>query len=584
MPDNTRMFIARREPGPPAQTSTDIYVDTGKTVDVAPFELLEQNINTPSLVAMLAERLGLPYVQAETRAPSTREPYRIDLNHALFFNFLRDDELVKPTQLFHREDEEFVPQSIRDVLPYFVGAMSEDRIPLLRDLQQERRSLRLLQRELPGEAMALLGDDPRALELVAEARAQGLISQQGGSALELLVAVDVNAEPELNLNALAESVDKLRGDRDVLLSRQRALRARAETIRGLMRDEVGLAGELDAQHARLTSIGLASRIEAHAIICPVCSQEVRPGLPTVETLRMSLQRVDRQLATMKSSRPQLETAIGEIERQQSELVDQLRTNQAQLNGLERQQMRLQDNRPTLLASERVKGKIEMYLTTRDRRIHGGTLTAQVEASKARVRELEERLSWDEIDERMTSLVDLINDNLTDYARRLSLEHTRRVRLDYRRLTVVATTEDGSPLRLEHIGSGANSVGYHLATYSALQHWFASRNRPVPRFVFFDQPTQPYYVNDPELLLENDDDRLQVDRMFRFLLDLSTEIGVQVIVTDHALLGGLPGFTDSIVANWHGDDALIPIGWPRRDGVSGNDAEAAGIDEEPGDKH
>ena len=56
-----------------------------------------------------------------------REPLRATIAHALLLCFQRQTEVSKPDQLFHRANEDFIPQAIKDTLPYFLGAVdSED--------------------------------------------------------------------------------------------------------------------------------------------------------------------------------------------------------------------------------------------------------------------------------------------------------------------------------------------------------------------------------------------------------------------------------------------------------------------------
>jgi Protein of unknown function (DUF3732) len=82
--------------------------------------------------------------------------------------------------------------------------------------------------------------------------------------------------------------------------------------------------------------------------------------------------------------------------------------------------------------------------------------------------------------------------MTRFAHELGLEHAAdSVRLDLAQLTVVTDTDDG-PIPLYRIGSAANWVGYHLATHLALHKFFTENERPVPRLLMFDQPTQAYY--------------------------------------------------------------------------------------------
>ena len=111
-------------------------------------------------------------------------------------------------------------------------------------------------------------------------------------------------------------------------------------------------------------------------------------------------------------------------------------------------------------------------------------------------------------------------DMTRWADELELEHTGNVRLDLKRLTVVADTEEG-PVPLFRIGSAANWIGYHLVAHLALHRHFVRNDRPVPRFLMLDQPTQAYYppeVSRTSGVPETDADALAVEAMFRLLYD------------------------------------------------------------------
>ena len=124
-----------------------------------------------------------------------------------------------------------------------------------------------------------------------------------------------------------------------------------------------------------------------------------------------------------------------------------------------------------------------------------------------------------------------------------------------------------------MGSGANWLGYHLAIHAALHSWFIQRKRPVPRFLFLDQPSQAYYPQDRDIVsaLEEDmdgslnflqeDDRTAVKRVFRWLYEVvnAHAPNLQIIVTDHADIAE-EWFTNSVVQRWRGDDKLIPQDW------------------------
>jgi hypothetical protein len=157
--------------------------------------------------------------------------------------------------------------------------------------------------------------------------------------------------------------------------------------------------------------------------------------------------------------------------------------------------------------------------------------------------------------------------MTKWARELFLEHSSSpLRLDLKKLTVVADTLDGA-VPMERMGSGENWVGYHLIAHLALHQWFVQRSRPVPHFLFLDQPSQVYFPAEKDvegsMTLVSEDDRLAVSRMFRLVFDAVAEVapGLQVIVTEHADLGD-DWYREAVVERWRGGLKLVPEDWPR----------------------
>ena len=114
-------------------------------------------------------------------------------------------------------------------------------------------------------------------------------------------------------------------------------------------------------------------------------------------------------------------------------------------------------------------------------------------------------------------------------------------------------------RDEQLKSGSNWVGVHLIAYFALQHYFINEKRPVPRFMFLDQPSQVYF---PSELDEKKTDWNEVHKMYQFIIDRTAELKgqLQVIIVDHADLKK-NSFREFIRENWWPDDNnLIPNDW------------------------
>ena len=183
----------------------------------------------------------------------------------------------------------------------------------------------------------------------------------------------------------------------------------------------------------------------------------------------------------------------------------------------------------------------------------------------RVAVLAERVSADDVEERVYTFLNLIADHMTSYASGLDLEHAEgRIRLDLKKLSVVAETVTG-PIPLNRIGSGENWVGYHVVTLLALHRWFRERGRPIPGILVFDQPSQAHYPPDSDqsggIDGLQDADRRAVHNLFEFMHSTSQEIGdgFQLIVLDHAHLDD-DWFNASVVEEWRGDAALVPVEW------------------------
>jgi hypothetical protein len=116
-----------------------------------------------------------------------------------------------------------------------------------------------------------------------------------------------------------------------------------------------------------------------------------------------------------------------------------------------------------------------------------------------------------------------------------------------------------------IGSGMSWVGYHLTTYLALQSYFIEANRPVPRFVVLDQPSQAFFPRDREIggdLAElSDADRDNTRKLYKMMFDIVTELQgqLQIVAFDHADFSD-DWFQESIIETWRDGVALIPREW------------------------
>ncbi len=173
---------------------------------------------------------------------------------------------------------------------------------------------------------------------------------------------------------------------------------------------------------------------------------------------------------------------------------------------------------------------------------------------------------DEAEDILQSSLNRISQQVTRWCEELRIEYGQfPLRLDLAKLTLIADT-DRSPVPMQQMGSGQNWLWCHLTVYFAIHKWFIDHNRPVPRFLMLDQPSQVYYPTDKDaegsLAVLGDSDRDWVIRLFRWINDRVGELrgGLQVIVTDHAEVAE-PWFARSVVERWRSGKALVPSDWP-----------------------
>lgn len=189
----------------------------------------------------------------------------------------------------------------------------------------------------------------------------------------------------------------------------------------------------------------------------------------------------------------------------------------------------------------------------------------IAAARARVDALERELRDEAVKEMVDSIMNVLGRAMSSWAEQLELEHSKYpLRIDLSQLTVVADTDNG-PVPMYRMGSGENWVGFHIIAHLALHQHFVQKARPVPRFLFLDQPTQVYYPpeHDADGRLDElkDEDRAAVQRMFSLLFDIVQTLApnLQVIITDHADLED-DRFQRAIVERWRRGAKLVPEAW------------------------
>ena len=568
---NGQAFIARRCPRTRATSSEECFVEISEVVQVPEANALRQTTNTKGLTALLTGWSGIHDNLHEPLQGQTRLPLSANVRHALALCFQPQDEIIRRQQLFHGAGNNFFAQALQDTLPYFLGAVDDEFVRKREELRRVRDQLRSIERRL-AEITALRGGGvSKADGLLAQARDAGLTAAQPqGWESTIAVLRDVSQVPLAGAAvAFPDGAEfaRLSEERVRMLEEQRRLREEIAAIRAFERDEKGFSHEATEQAARLKTIGIFDGSEP-GHVCPLCTQDLPATLqaPSVTEVATTLSVVSTRLNAVTRAAPQIEKAIAELETKLQGVQDALAKNRSEMESVRAANQRLAQVQDEATKRAHILGRISLYLESVPELPDTKALEEQAEQLRSQCATLEEELSDERVRDRLESIMSIIGQRMTAWARDLDLEHSKfPLRLDIKKLTIVADTADG-PVPMDRMGSGENWVGYHLIGHLALHEWFTQRGRPVPRFLFLDQPSQVYFP--PEKDIEgsmvgiSENDRMAVSRMFKFLFDVVAALspGLQVIVTEHADLNEA-WYQERIVERWRKGLKLVPDDWP-----------------------
>ncbi|MEV8439495.1 DUF3732 domain-containing protein [Actinosynnema sp. NPDC051121] len=569
----TRLVLARPNPET-ASTNRAMIMIGDQTLRLPDYADLKVNADTTVVREQLSERLGIEAFRVEGNPNSLRSTFNVSVRQALLFCFQKQTEIASQSFLFHRQGEDGISPTIRETLPYFLGAARPEQALLRQQLIQARRIHRRALRELNDARSQSDVQDERLLALVREAISVNLLPEEiideSGFDVEATLRRALASGTEQDNYGVVDTVS----ERDVLLGERRAIRDEVREVsdqiavlESLQREYSGLTTEVGFQSGRLRSIGLipaaAQQANEATSICPLCAQSLPVEDPTISQLNQLVDDLERGLASANSSQPRRDAALRLLVQRREELASRHRVISAQLDSSAVTGQALSDESDLRVRRAFLKGRITQELhrgVPREDAI--AALTRAEREARDRMESLENLVEDDDTDSTFASMLREIGQDITQYARELRLENSEYfVQLDVARLTVTASTPGGRR-PLTRVGSAENWVGYHLATHLALHRWFVENDRPVPRFVMFDQPTQAFF---PEEVIDANDiedaDWSAVRRQFSLMNGVveSLDGQLQIIVCDHANLAD-EWFRDAVVDNWRGSVALIPANW------------------------
>ncbi|NKM57815.1 DUF3732 domain-containing protein [Rhizobium anhuiense] len=567
-----QVLVAKPAPKPGFTSCSTVMLRRGKEIVAPNADDLRLTDDDDAVESLLSRLLGIPENMTDVPIDNSRESYNANIKHSLYYLFQKQTIVANKDQLFYRQNEPFQPQAIKDTLPILLGVSARDRYLLEQELRTAQRDLRLNAKLLEQANNAVDTAQERAIGLVSEARAVGILLAEGerGDVVETLrsaLSWKPTAVPEDDIERVSSIERELADYREERRELQRKIDAATQYAKRAQ----GFESEATEQKDRLTSIRALPRDEHGDWQWPFAEKNLAMDSPIASALLAELSSLAEEMTLVEGERPHLDAYLAEQREKVQTLVDKIRTGEIELASAIAANEAIAAVGDRNNAAAKVVGRISLFLenlVSDDSRRH---YQSEDRRLRRKVEELQRRIGLDDTAERLASIINNISAHMSGYIEKLGGEFSEfPARLDLQHLTVVID-RPGRPIQMHRTGGGSNHLAYHLAALLALHRYASTNDQPIPRFLLIDQPTQVYFpsIESYEATggsierTEADADLQAVEKLFKLLYDFGTKDapGFQIIVTEHANLRN-DWFQDSLVEEpWIKPPALVPDDWP-----------------------
>jgi hypothetical protein len=280
-------FIARLNPNVrDVQSVSEIYIEEGSFETYPSFETIQSNSNIANLKELLSRKLNIAE-NLQVVESNTRDALEVNFKHSRIFCYQPQGLIAQRDYLFYNQTEQFVPQAIKDSLPYFLGAVREDSLKIEQEITQKRRELYRLTREKNEAEKIKVEGISKAYSLVEEAKQIGILGRTVvvstvPEALKTLDGIkdweyEVQIEAVGENSALKELIDKRGQLREELGNLEDTINA----TQSFVNNNFSYSDEVEHHKIRLETIGLFENSEHDYNTCPLCNSNLDIEIPSV---------------------------------------------------------------------------------------------------------------------------------------------------------------------------------------------------------------------------------------------------------------------------------------------------------------
>ena len=363
--DSKQMFIARANPNSNSSTN-EAYFEQGMEVKSPDKPPTKGTTNIKTIVADLTKKINIEPNLNVPPISQTRDPLEATLRHALLFCYQQQNEIANKNILFHRQTEFGIAQSIKDTLPYLIGAIGKEELILRQNLVIAKKNLQVLERSLK-EMEEINGDGlVLAKTLLEESINMGIIDENK-STEEISQITEIfkkikNWEPQKDVFHTSNRLTLLQDEYNNFSTDLTTKSNQIKTAKIFAEETYGFENESIQQKSRLESIELFKNMnnDKH---CPVCSGEFTDTIPTIESMTRSISEIDQNLKSTANERPRLREYIDQLEKEYSEIYRKLNETRYIINSIIDEEKDNEHIDDIDLRRAKIVGKISLWLDT-----------------------------------------------------------------------------------------------------------------------------------------------------------------------------------------------------------------------------
>jgi len=581
--DNEQIILARKNPGDQDQTSK-MYIKEGNEVGIP--HRPHKNTNTGNVKNLLNQIAGFSKFDFEDETGTGRLNQRASFRDTSAFQFQPQHIIANPYTLYYKADTYEHQEKLKTIFPLVLGAIDNDYLllnkrlsDLQNDLSKKNEKIRLKQKakdEWLSEIKGLfwkakqyglfdndVPDETEDFDTEDYLIYLNQLNQKSNEALVPEYQEGTAKKVSSKFNRLIEEEREIASD---ILSHKVQL----QNIKEFSDTTNDYSESLKTEESKLEPVGwFNERLENNK--CPFCGSENEKSNKQISQLQDKYKELTQKTDSIKSKDLSLSKEIRDIEKTITKLEKQKSDLRNEIEELAFTNEEDQKTATDLKDTQRFLGRLEQALENVNSIAIDSELLSEVDVLEDKISTIKEKLNEASKKNKLDKIKNKIGKLITHYSSFLDIDNPYSpVEIDIKNLTlkiIIGSRQN----YLWEIGSGANWMGYHLATFLAFHEHFLSLDKSsVPTFLFLDQPTQVYFPEEwpeeDEIQDQKDDkhsDFYQARKIFKALSKSieRTKGEFQLIVTDHAPELTWDGIDHiNFVADWRGDQALIPESW------------------------